>query len=183
MILNFWQKKENELALSDKPNDKNSTRMKQFSLLVILLITLSCSNNNMQEDIKGIWGLSKMKMNEEFAQTKMNKDELIASRYLLEENFKNLLKENYKIIVINDSISFYHRKMGVENSNYKDPESYVFDHAGSYTLEKKDKKTYLTINSGYDTTTLEIFSFSKDKLELESIYSDKLGISEFKRLE
>lgn len=157
--------------------------MKQLNLLMLILLLFSCSTNNPHKTIKGVWGLTKMKINEEFAQTKMDKDEIIASRYLLEEGFKNVLKENYKIIVIDDSISFYQRKMGVENSNYKDTRSYVYDYSGRYIISQSGNKTYLSIIQGNDTTKLEIYSLSKDKLELESIYSDKLGISEFQKLE
>ena len=81
--------------------------MKMLYVFILLFLILSCSNDKVpnNKDIKGVWGLAGMKLNETFAKTKLSNDELIAQRYMLSENFNNMLKSNYSIIVINDSIS------------------------------------------------------------------------------
>lgn len=158
--------------------------MKRCVFLLMLFCYYGCSVNNAPsiKEIKGTWGLSGMRLNEDYAKTKLGKDEIVASRMMLGENFKNLLKENYSIIEINDSISFYHRKLGVESSNYKDDKAYVYDYSAKYDIIKKGIKYYVSIYVYGDTTNLEIFKLSSNKLMIEAENSQGLGINEFKRI-
>jgi hypothetical protein len=160
------------------------TIFKRLFSILSLIVLISCSKhlNVNGLAIKGVWGLTEEKYNDSIALKKFDSKELTNQKYMLSENFKNLMGKDYKVLDINDSISFYHRKIGVENNNYKDENSYKYDYSGKYRLVKTNNKIFLEVCIYSDTSKLEIFSITKDKLEIEAIYGDRLYIYTFNRL-
>ena len=158
--------------------------MKIYWLLTLLLF-IGCTKKETPNttNIKGVWGLSGISLNEENAKKKFKDEKIVEERFRLKDGFKNILKENYKILEIDDSISFYHRKQSSINYNYKDSKSYVFDYSANYEVIKKSNKYYLTIYDNGDTVDLEIFEFSSKSLMIEARYGYGLNIDEFKRIE